>query len=256
MFLKSLIVTIACLLAVACVKSDDHTKLESRVAALEQFRGEVRRALKADLSRAENLSEQLKEAIKEYRQSTANMQARLDDHDQADRSTKGHFEEIDFLARQLSKKIGRVARFLDTRFGFSSVDLPEDLPKTAVGLLKVGEELFAANNYPLARAVMRKFLADFGNNNDAPRATLIIGETYRKESKYKPALKAYQDIWANHKDHEVAPKSLLYAGHALRDSNECKKAMQMYKFLFKALRKTPEAQKAKALYKQLKKSCK
>jgi TolA-binding protein len=250
------LLVIACLLSMACVKSTDHTKLEGRVSSLEQFREETRRAFKADLARAENLSDRLKEAVAEYRKSRADMQVRLDDHDQDSRSLKGRFDEIDFLVRQLSNKVGRLARFLDSQLGFSAIDLPEDLPKTAEGLLAVGEEQFAANNYPLARAVMRKFLADYGNHNDAAMATLIIGETYRKESKYKPALKAYRDIWANHRKHAVAAKALLYAGHALRDSNECKKAMQMYKFLFRTLRKTEEAKKAKAQYKQLKTSCK
>jgi len=247
--------TFCSLLFTGCVKSSDHDKLTQRVSSLEQFRNETRRALKADLSRAENLSSRLKEAASELRKSGADINVRLDDQEQANRRLKGRLEEVEYLTKKLTEKLDRIGKFLDNRMGFSIIDLPKDLPQNPEGLLQAAEAALKKNDHALTRAIVRKFKDDFGNHADNARALLLLGESYRKEAKYKPALKAYEEIWVHHKDHAVAPMALLYAGHTLRDSNECKKAIQMYRLLSKTFRKMPEAIKAKELYKALQGNC-
>jgi len=251
----SLLILAAVLLS-SCVKSSEHEELMQRVASLEQFRNETKRALKADLARAENLSNRLKEAAKDLRKGGADINVRLDDHDQANRRVRGRLEELEFLSQKLADKLQRIGKFLDTRMGFSIIDLPKDLPQTPDGLLTSASAAFEKKDLVLARAIVRKFMNDFGNHEGRAQALFLMGETYRQESKFKPALKAYEEVWVHHKNHPVTPKALLSSGHALRDSNECKKAMQMYRLLTKTFRKTPEATRAKEIYKDLKQSCK
>jgi len=246
----------AVLSAIGCVTTSQHEKLELRIVALEKFEGDVRELTEIDTARFQNISTQIKAAANDLRKANASLQAQLGGAQADLRKLRGRLEEIEHLTGRLSAQVSTMGKFLDQRFGLSVVALPPDLPAEAEALFAYGEQVLAAGQFDLARAVFRHFLTGHAGHAKEDLAHVRIAQAYRGQKRYKQALRSYSEVYKKYSSvgrrekPAVLDLVLWESAETLKLWGQCSKSRKMFRHLseFKHLKRASRAKaRAKAM---------
>ena len=249
-----LIVTIA----TGCVTFKEFQQLQTRVDNLDREKTALQEDRKHDIDRMERMHQDMQDATDALRKGGANLGADLDALKGDVARAKGANEELSYNLSKLVEDVERIKKALDDKFGLAVVALPKGLPEDANSLYKAGKDALAKNDTLAARGILHKFLDTFPDDPRAPEVQYLAGDTYFKEGKFGQAIKEYQRVYDRYKDVKDAPvsKSLMRIAESLLKENDCKKAGGVLKFVTETDRKSPEAERARDMLKDLKKKCK
>jgi TolA-binding protein len=239
---------VACL--ASCVTTGRHELLEARVTQLEAFQAQTQKTLIQDVSRLEGLNSRLEEATKLLRKRGASLAATVDSNSEDINRVRGRADAVEYFQKKMTAQIEAIKRYLDEKFGASIFALPENLPKEPGKLYQDGIKRFKAGKLDQARAVLRLFVKHHGLHPGVATAKLTIGRVFRKQRRYKKAMKEFHEVWKQFPKEAEAATALWLTAETLKESGECKKAIAMYRFLAKSYRKSTEGEKAKKLAKQ------
>ena len=235
--------------SVGCATTSQHDELERRIIALEKFEKDMRQLSEIDTARFQNLANKIKHSANQLRKANASLQAQLGGAEADARKLRGRLEEIEHLTGRLSAQVGTMGKFLDQRFGLSIVALPPDLPTEPDPLFAYGDQVLAAGQYDLARAVFRQFLASHGGHAKEDLAHVRVAQAYRGQKRYKQALRSYSEVYKKYssvgrKDKpDILDVVLWESAETLKLWGQCAKSKQMYRHLseFKHLKRSARA---------------
>ena len=114
-----------------------------------------------------------------------------------------------------------------------------------------GVKEFAEGNYELARALLRKHLADAPRSDETSDAMFLIADSYFREKLYEEAILEYQNIIETWPASPKIPLCQLNQGLALMEIGKPNEASLFFESLIEAYPKSPEAAEAKKHLKNL-----
>jgi TolA-binding protein len=209
----------------------------------------MRELREVDTTRFQNLANQIKKAANDLRKANASLQAQLGGAQDDQRKFRGRLEELEHLTGRLSAQVSTMGKFLDQRFGLSVVTLPPDLPSDPEPLFAYGEQVLAAGQYDLARAVFRHFLTSHSGDAKEDLAHVRVAQAYRGQKRYKQALRSYSEVYKKYSSvgrrakPDIIDVVLWESAETLKLWGQCEKSRKMYRHLseFKHLKRAQSA---------------
>ena len=115
----------------------------------------------------------------------------------------------------------------------------------------LGLKEFADGNYEVARALLRKYLADAPRSDEASDAMFLIADSYFREKLYEEAILEYQNIIETWPASPKIPLCQLNQGLALMEIGKPNEASLFFESLLEAYPESPEAAEAEKHLKNL-----
>ena len=211
-------------------------KLFAYTSTLENTMGEK-------IEKMEELAEQVSKINAEMSIKSDNTARDLD-------KLRGLTEEITFNLQQMQRELQAIQDFIDKKFGESLGTLPMGVPLDSGGMFDAGQRFLKQGKFNEARIVLRKFINNFPNDDNADDAQFLIGEAYFQEGKYDEANREFSLIEARYPKTDLLGKAGLRIGEGFIKLGKCKQALQVYKYIVGYMKKAPEVEVAKEMIKK------
>lgn len=241
-----------------CVTIWRFREMEAKVANLEKQKAEIEEEQRRDKEKMQRLYQEMNEATETLRKGGATLVADVDTLKTEITRMKGIDDEIYYKLSKIQEDIEMIKKSLDEKLGIALIQMPKGLPEDKDTLYNAGKSSLEKGDMLQTRGILRKFLDTYPDDPRAGEAQFIIGESYFREGKYGQAIKEFQRVHDRYRDVKGAPveRALFRIGESLLKQGDCKKAQGVFRYLMEYNRKAPEADKAKLLLQNLKKSCK
>jgi TolA-binding protein len=245
-------------LCVSCVTLTRHQVLEDKVSVLERRIAELEDEKNRNEEKMERLHKDLQEATEALRLKTAGVSEDTDALKLEVARLKGVDEEVLYKIAKIQEDLDLIKKTLEDKLGTVLVPLPAGLQGDAKSLLKGAEDAMAKGDFRVARAILQRFLDTYKDDELAPKAQHLLGETYFREGKYQQAVREFQRVYDRYKTVKGAPvePALLRIAQSLLKMGECAKSKEVLKFLVDYNKKAQEAGEAQKMLKSLPKGCK
>jgi len=245
-------------LSISCVTLTRHQVFEDKVSALERRISELEDEKNRNEEKMQRLHNDLQEATEALRQKTAGVSEDTDALKLEVARLKGVDEEVLYKIAKIQEDLDLIKKTLEDKLGIVLVPLPAGLQGDAKSLFKGAEDAMAKGDFRVARAILQRFLDTYKDDELAPKAQYLLGETYFREGKYQQAVREFQRVYDRYRTIKGAPveAALLRIAQSLLKMGQCAKSKEVLKFLVDYNKKAQEAVEAQKMLKSLPKECK
>lgn len=208
----------------ACYPYWSGSALEERVLALENASNENRAQLdelRRDLgARVDQLEETLETLTRSATRTTAEVAAATDDLLRQVQRLRGELAESQFRATEFQQRFeglerqvaalggDEALRRLDAQRGLQQIQRPTD--KKAFFDLAMG--FHDEGNYAMSRQLFQEYIDKWRFDEEAPRAQLLIGDSWFAEGRHREAILAYQKVRETWPTSKYLPDALYKLG--------------------------------------------
>lgn len=228
---------------------------DQRIARLEAAVQATGAQLDAKIAQ---LEEVLQRATALLARNTADSGAKVEEVQQQLAALQGEVAELRNNSEQLARDLAlrgsdleqRVDRLARRGTETETVDVPAD--KTAH--INAARGAFTANDFNKARLLFREYVTRYGQDPEAPKAQLMIGECYRLEGQHARALGEYRKVIANYAASESVNDALFSMAVSFFELHACTDARAALEALTRRRPAAPLARRIKEKQDQIKKA--
>lgn len=209
--------------------ASDNDRIRADLLALSARTDDAKLQMQRDVSRLNDVTAELRQAVTELRRKDADADRRL---------------------AALEEKAGRVpgestAPGPPPEPSAQDLSTPEEMYDYALGLIKRGENR-------KGREVLNAFSGKYPNHRLMQNVYYWKGETFYSEKDYESAILSFQDVIDRYPSGDKAPDAMLKQGLAFQALNDAKNARVLYELVRSKYPRSAAAEKARERLRELK----